>query len=48
MTSMSAFPALLAERPDCKYYHKRKEEYVLLAAEIKRVRLQERISEKPH
>jgi len=39
MTFMSAFPAILAERPDCKYYHKCKEEYVLLAAEIQRVRL---------
>jgi hypothetical protein len=47
MTSISAFPAILAERTDCKHYHKRKEEYVLLAAEIKRLRLQERISEKP-
>ena len=44
MTSMSAFPTLLAERPDCKYYHKAKEEYVLLAAKIQRVPLQRRLA----
>ena len=40
MTSMSAFPTLVAKRLDCKYYHKGKEEYVLLAAKIQRVPLQ--------